>query len=76
MIAFKEIRTKWDLSVEDIKVRTKQILNEYKAAEDKIAAIPLNKVTIDNVLMPISKISMETNPRIEELIFLMHVSPE
>ena len=47
-----------------------------KNEDDRIAKIPLSKVSIDNLLIPTAKLAMEESSLCEELCFPAHVSPD
>ena len=46
----------WCYSVEDIATKTDKLINETKSIYDDISAIPLSKVTFDNVIKRIGDV--------------------
>lgn len=58
----KEIKLNWNLTVEDIQARTKTLIEKAEALENQIATLPLEEVSYDTVLLPMTRLSKEMSP--------------
>lgn len=58
----KEIKLNWNLTVEDIQSRTKTLIEKAEALENQIATLPLEEVSYDTVLLPMTRLSKEMSP--------------
>jgi len=65
-----------DLTETEIEYYVKELLEEAKARDDAIAAIPLDKVSVENVLFPSIQYEQEESPNETTLSFPNHVHTE
>ncbi|KAJ1657427.1 metalloendopeptidase [Dispira simplex] len=66
----------WNYTADQIEAETKQLIAQKKALLDRIAAIPLEEATFDNVMKPTGELDNDTSAQCNVITFLQHTSPD
>ncbi|ODV97981.1 hypothetical protein PACTADRAFT_36577 [Pachysolen tannophilus NRRL Y-2460] len=69
-----QLPLRWDYTAEEILSETEKVIKECNEMDDKIGAIPIDKISIESVLKPYSDAENVHMTPIEHLSFFQHVS--